>query len=75
MSCSILLKTIVLTHGEYGDFKFEIYLEDHYYYADIWHRHDDGRWLVCKSRYGFSRASSVEDAQKSCVRFVDIYAK
>ena len=72
MAISTLLKTIVIEHEKHGPFKFEIYLTNEYYSADIQYRNGDGRWMVHKNGYRFSRAKSLEDAQAACERFIEI---
>lgn len=75
MTISTLLKTIVLEHDKHGPFKFEIYLKDNYFYSDIHYRNGDGRWMVYKINFGFSRAQSLEDAEAGCLNQIVIMGK
>ncbi|VTM99757.1 Uncharacterised protein [Raoultella planticola] len=75
MSISILVKTIIIEHEKFGPFKFEIYETDGRYSADIQSRNGDGRWVIHKNGHGFKKALTLDDAQKSCERFIDILGK
>lgn len=71
MSFSTLLKTIVITHTDAGDIKFEIYQDEHgFFFADIWGKNSDGNWVMRKDGYGFKQATNIEDAVKSCEKYV-----
>lgn len=71
MSISTLVRTVIIKHERFGPFKFEIYESEGRYFAEILSRNDDGRWMVNEFEYGFVKAISVDDAQKSC----EIYIK
>lgn len=75
MPISTLVKTLVIDHEMHGPFKFEIYETGGRYSADIYYRNGDGRWMMHKNGYGFSKATTVEDAQASCERFIEILGK
>jgi len=75
MSISTLVKTLVIEHEKHGPFKFEIYETDGLYSADIHSRNGDGRWMVHKNGHGFKQAETIEDAQASCERFIEILYK
>ncbi|AJI83251.1 hypothetical protein DJ60_3042 [Yersinia enterocolitica] len=75
MSHSTLMRTIVLKHEQHGDFKFEIYLSDKYYAADIQSRNGDGRWEQFKNGYGFSKANDIDEAEAGCKIFIENLGK
>ncbi|QFH71060.1 hypothetical protein FR762_15615 [Enterobacter sp. E76] len=75
MAISTLLKTIVIEHERHGPFKFEIYLKNEYYSADIQYRNGDGRWMVHQNGYGFPQVKSIDDAQSACERFIENLGK
>ncbi|EMG3682723.1 TPA: hypothetical protein SMI21_001896 [Serratia marcescens] len=71
MPFSTLLKTIVITHAKAGDVKFEIYQDEHgLFFADIWRKNSEGSWLMGHDDYSFKQAESIEDAVKSCEKYV-----
>lgn len=76
MSFSTLLKTIVITHNEAGDIKFEIYQDDNdFFFADIWRKNSEHVWVMGHDDYRFKQATSIEDAVSSCEKYVDNLGK
>lgn len=76
MAYTTLLKTIVIHHPTDGRFKFEIYQDDNrLFYADIYQKNKDGFWILAHDEYGFKRASSLEDAESSCEKYIINYGK
>ncbi len=76
MAYTTLLKTIVIQHPTEGRFKFEIFQdENRFFYADIYQKTRDGFWVLTHDEYGFKIASSLEDAEKGCEKFIINFGK
>ncbi len=75
MTVSTLLKTIVIKHDRHGPFKFEIYVTDGLYHADISYKNGSGHWADHQNDYGFGKANCLEDAEASCQKFIVNYGK
>ncbi len=75
MAVCILQRTITIDHEKYGEFKFEIYSCDRLFYAEIYARNSDGRWMNHKTRFGLKKAMSVDDAQASCELYISNLGK
>lgn len=72
MSVSTLVKTIVITNSAVGDFKFEIYQVDNsLFYADISSKNSSDKWELSRCDYRITRALDIDDAVRSCIKFVE----
>lgn len=75
MDISTLLKTIIIRHERHGPFRFEIYVADGRYHADISYQNGSGHWADHQNGYGFKLAKCLEDAEASCLKFVANFGK
>lgn len=75
MDISTLLKTIVIRHEKHGPLRFEIYVTDGRYHADISYQNGSGHWVDHQNDYGFKLAKCIEDAEACCLTFVTNISK
>ena len=72
MSISVLIKTVVIPNAVAGEYKFEIFQDEHAnFYADISRKNDSGAWVMVWDEYGFRHALDIDEAVSGCISFVD----